>query len=168
MESPVAAERAVLDRCLDGACAAVVANLANVPSAPLREPLVSPRGSLLAVVKHLAHLERWWFAYTFGGLDVEFPWTEEDPDADWRVEHSETARSVVTLYDTECRRSRILVARASLDEIAARSSRTSPLVLRSVLMHMIAETSRHAGHADLLRQLIDGQSSWPPCHTDVG
>jgi len=165
MESPGADERAVLGTCLDHARAAVVANLANVPSALLREPLVSPRGSLLAVVKHLAHLERWWFAYTFGGLDVEFPWTDDDPDADWRVEHSETGRSVLTLYDAECRRSRMVAADATLNEIAARSSRASPLALRSVLVHMIAETSRHAGHADLLRQLIDGESSSPPCST---
>ena len=166
MESTVAAERAVLGTCLDDARAAVVANLANMPSALLREPLVSSGGSLLGIVKHLAHLERWWFAYTFAGLDVEFPWTDDDPDADWRLERGETARSVVALYDAECQRSRMVVAAATLDDVAARSPRTNrPVALRWVLLRMIAETSRHAGHADLLRQLIDGDTSSPPCST---
>jgi uncharacterized damage-inducible protein DinB len=164
MESAVAAERAVLMTFLDNARAAVVANLANVPSALLKEPLVSSGGSLLGIVKHLAHLERWWFAYTFAGLDVEFPWTDDDPDADWRVERGETARGVLAVYHAECRRSRMIVAAATLDEVAARSDdSTHPKVLRWVLVHMIAETSRHAGHADLLRQLIDGESSALPC-----
>ena len=164
MESAVAAERAVLVTFLDDARAGVVANLADVPSALLSEPLVSSGASLLGIIKHLAHLERWWFAYTFAGLDVEFPWTDDDPDADWRVERGETARRVLALYDAECQRSRTVVAAATLDDIAARPSRTAhPVALRWVLLHMIAETSRHAGHADLLRQLIDGESSPPPC-----
>jgi uncharacterized damage-inducible protein DinB len=164
MESAVAAERAELGAFLDGARAAVEANLANVPGALLREPLVSSGGSLLGIVKHLAHLERWWFAYTFAGLDVDFPWTDDDPDADWRLERGETARSVLADYHAECRRSRMIVATATLDEVAARSDEsTDPKALRWVLLHMIAETSRHAGHADLLRQLIDGESSALPC-----
>ena len=164
MESAVAAGRAEFEAFLDEARGAVVANLANVPGPLLREPLLSSGGSLLGIVKHLAHLERWWFAYTFAGLDVAFPWTEDDPDADWRVERGETARGILDLYDAECRRSRMVVAAATLEEVAARSDpSTTPVALRWVLLHMIAETSRHAGHADLLRQLIDGESGWPPC-----
>ena len=77
----------------------------------------------------------------------------------------ETARSVLALYDAECRRSRMIVAAATLDEIAARSRRRAPIPRRFArcCVHMIAETSRHAGHADLLRQLIDGESSSLPC-----
>ena len=101
---------------------------------------------------------------TFAGLDVEFPWTDDDPDADWRLERGETARSVLAGYHAECRRSRMIVATAALDDVAARSDEsTDPKALRWVLLHMIAETSRHAGHADVLRQLIDGESSTLPC-----
>ena len=58
----------------------------------------------------------------------------------------------------------MIVATATLDEVAARSDESAdPKALRWVLLHMIAETSRHAGHADLLRQLIDGESSALPC-----
>jgi Protein of unknown function (DUF664) len=164
MDGRVAAERAVLGACLDDARAAVVSTLEAVPAALLREPLVSTEGSLLAIVKHLAHLERWWFAHTFAGLDVVFPWSDEDPDADWRLDPSDTARRVLALYDAECRRSRRVVAAAGLDDVPARApSAGSSVGLRGVLLRMIAETSRHAGHADVLRQLIDGESAWPPC-----
>jgi Protein of unknown function (DUF664) len=164
MDGGVAAERAVLGACLDEARAAVVSTLGGVPAALLREPLVSTEGSLLAIVKHLAHLERWWFAHTIAGLDVEFPWSEEDPDADWRLGRSDTARRVLALYEAECRRSRLVVAAAGVDDLDARRSTGDRAVgLRWVLLRMIAETSRHAGHADILRQLIDGQPAAPPC-----
>ena len=72
-DTEVAGERDVLVASLDDARHAVLAALTGVPVALLREPLIWPDGSLLAIVKHLAHLERWWFAHTFAGLDMRFP-----------------------------------------------------------------------------------------------
>ncbi len=69
-DAEVAGERDVLGAFLDDARRAVVSTLTGVPVALLREPLIWPHGSLLAIVKHLAHLERWWFAHTFAGLDM--------------------------------------------------------------------------------------------------
>lgn len=113
--------------------------------------------TLLGLVKHLAYVERSWFQFRFKKEDVTFPWSKEDPDADWRIEPDETTQSVLNLYAEECEKSRQIVAASSLDDPAARSRAdgTSPS-LRWIMYHMIEETARHNGHADLLREAIDG------------
>ena len=54
--------------------------------------------TLLGVVKHLAWVERWWFGDFIGGRSFDYPWSDEDPDADWRIEDDETVESVSALY----------------------------------------------------------------------
>src|SRR5688500_3889061 len=78
----------------------------------LRRPMTASGTSLLGIVKHLTYRERWWFASMFGGEDVEFPWTEADVGADWRIESWETAEEVIALYRAEARRSRTITASA--------------------------------------------------------
>ena len=110
--------------------------------------------SLLGMVKHLAYAERYWFRRVFAGEAVDFPWTEADPDADWRVEPGETIASVVALYEAECARSRAIVAGQEWNAPSARPDQ--PGTLGWILTHMVEETARHCGHADLLREGIDG------------
>ena len=163
-DTEVAGERDVLVASLDDARHAVLAALTGVPVALLREPLIWPDGSLLAIVKHLTHLERWWFAHTFAGLDMRFPRSKDHPRADWRLESSDTAWSIVALYRSACAQSRLITERAGLSDVAARRTADGePVALRSVVLQMIGETSRHAGQADVLRQLIDGIAESPPC-----
>jgi Protein of unknown function (DUF664) len=153
----LAGERAALAASLDAARRAVVATLVGVPAPLLREPLVSPDSSLLGVIKHLVLLERWWFAHTFAGLDVALQDSDDHPPVGWPLERSDTPRSVLDEYRAECRRSRGIVERAGLDDLAARPSPSGrEVVLRMVVLHMIEQTNRHAGHADVLRCLIDG------------
>ena len=86
--------------------------------------------SLLGLLKHSVYVERWWFSWVFEGIDVAFPWTDDDPDADFRPEP---------------------------DESAARAPAPGePATLRGIMVHMIQETSRHLGHADIMREAIDG------------
>jgi Protein of unknown function (DUF664). len=113
--------------------------------------------SLLGILKHLAYVERWWFRAVFAGDDVEFPWSDEDPDADWRPEEGGTVSSVLAFYDNECGRSRAVTAAASLEDLAPRHE---PVSLRWILAHMLEETARHAGQADILRELIDGNTGY--------
>jgi hypothetical protein len=88
---------------------------------------------------------------------VAYPWTDEDPDADWRVEPEDTTDGILTLYRDECARSRATVAAApSLEELAAHGGRRGRMSLRWIVVHMIEETARHCGHADIARELIDG------------
>jgi uncharacterized damage-inducible protein DinB len=117
--------------------------------------------SLLALVKHLTYVERWWFRAVFAGEDVEFPWTDEDPDADWRVEPHETAEELIAAYRSEVESCRRAIAGGGMDERARGKVETldgpaGMFSLRWVLGHMIEETARHNGHADILRELIDG------------
>ena len=102
---------------LDDARHAVVAALTGVPVALLREPLVWPDGSLLAIVKHLTHLERWWFAHTFAGLDVAVETGVDSPG--WALERSDTPWTVVARYHAECQRSRQISEHAAMDDVAA-------------------------------------------------
>ena len=124
----------------------------------LSRPLTPSGTNLLGMVKHLAYVERYWFGIFFAGLDLPMPGSDEDPDADWRIEPDETTEDILALYDGECDRSRAIVTGASsLDELAEHPrQRGWKLSRRWILIHMIEETARHVGHADILREQLDG------------
>lgn len=156
-EPEITGDRALLTASLDTARHAVVSTLVGLPVALLREPLVSPDSSLLGVVKLVTLLERRWFAHTFAGLDVALEDTGRHRHIGWRLERSDTARTVVADYRAECQRSREIIERAGLDELSTRPTPSGlQVALRWVVLHVIEQTNRHAGHADVLRHLIDG------------
>jgi hypothetical protein len=113
---------------------------------------------LLGIVKHLAYVERWWFQMNFAGEPVAFPWPEDEPDQDidFRIVPTDTVESITTLYRQEVTRSREIAAAASVDDLGRGFGEVQPRTLRWVMIHMIDETARHAGHADILRELTDG------------
>jgi hypothetical protein len=117
--------------------------------------VMTPTGlTLLGLVKHLAFVERYWFQNVFAGLDVQFPWSDDDPDADWRPEPGESAPEIVALFQAEAARSREIAASADLDDVSAYPGLT--VSLRWILLHMLEEFARHLGHADIMREEIDG------------
>jgi uncharacterized damage-inducible protein DinB len=125
--------------------------------------VATPSGmTLIGLVRHLTDVERWWFRHQWAGEEgVRFHGDEEDSEADWRVLPEHTAIVVLQEYARECARSDELVrAASSLDE----TGRRDPVSLRWVLVHMIEETARHAGHADLLRERLDGVTGYLPGH----
>ena len=110
----------------------------------------SPVGSgttLLWLVRHLAWAEMLWIADRFAGLVVDLP---SDAIAD-----GDSIEAAVADYREVWTRVDAIVARASLEDTCRRGE---PANLRWVLTHLLAETARHAGHADILRELIDGQT----------
>ena len=122
----------------------------------LRRSPVGSGTSLGGLVKHLAYVERHWFGSSYGGLTLDFPYTEEDPDADFRLDDDDTVPSLTALYQTECQRSRdIVAANPNLDHVVP-ATRGRMVSLRWILVHMIEETARHAGHADIIREMVDG------------
>jgi uncharacterized damage-inducible protein DinB len=151
---PNASEKETLEAFLDYHRQTVVLKCANLSDDELRRPMVVSGTSMLGIVKHLGFNERWWFQEVFAAQDVEFPWSEDDPDAEFRIEEHESAASVFDFYMQECDKSRTIVAGASLDAIAGNSK--SERSLRWILCHMFEETSRHNGHLDILREMIDG------------
>ena len=113
--------------------------------------------SLLGMIKHLAFVERYWFQEVLAGEAVDYPWTEADPDADWRIETDEDADGIRALYLGEVGKSRAIAAGMSWDDVAkGGAGERAGTTLGWVLTHMVEETARHVGHADLIRERIDG------------
>lgn len=125
-------------------------------------PVVASGTSLLGLMKHLAYVERWWFDDFFSGNDIEYPWSEADSDAEFRIEDGETVDGVVALYEEAVARSNEITADSHLDELSARERDGERFALRWIVAHMIEETARHAGHADLARELIDETTGYYP------
>ena len=123
----------------------------------LREAAVPPSTlSLLGLVRHLADVERSWFGRTIGGEAVRpIYYSEQTPDGAFEVDGADVAEAF-DRWAQECERARqISAAAASLDAVG-RQRRGYDVSLRWVLVHMIEEYARHNGHADLLRQRLDG------------
>jgi uncharacterized damage-inducible protein DinB len=151
-------ERETLAGFLDFQRATLLWKLEGLDDEQVRRAMVPSGTSLLGIVKHLAYVERSWFQGVWARQEVTFPWTKEDPDADWRIEPTETTGQVLALYNGECDRSRAIVAQSSsLDEVIEHPRRPGwRMSRRWILAHMLEETARHVGHADILREQIDG------------
>ena len=120
-----------------------------------------PENSIAGLIQHLAHVERWWFRMCFAGEDLETPWAEGDRDADFRVPPGTPVSEVIEFYRSECRRANEIVGAApSLDDLSKVASHGEHPSLRWILLHMIEETARHAGHADITRELVDGVTGY--------
>jgi len=126
----------------------------------LRRPMVPSGTSLLGMIHHLVYVERGWFEETIAGRTVDYPfvWDEEDPDIDFRVPPEMAAQEVFDLYRHQCDRSRDVLRAVSLDDLVKGETRSADYNVRWVVVHMIEETARHAGHADILREQIDGMT----------
>ena len=135
----------------------VLWKLEGLDDAALRRPMVPSGTTLLGLVKHLAAVHYSWFCTTFGRETEPLPFDPDDADADLRVNPDETTADIVEFY----RRARA-AADAAIDELDLDDVGTAwfgdPVSLRWVLIHMIEETARHAGHLDILRELIDGST----------
>ena len=119
---------------------------------------IPPSGlSLLGLVRHMALVEWWWFDHIFRGSPSPEPFsTVDDRDADFNDLDPEKAEADVELFHRQCELSRSIVEEAaSLDDPSV-STDKSTFSLRWIMIHMIEEYARHNGHADLLREQIDG------------
>lgn len=154
----VAGERETLTAFLDWHRRTFELKCSGVPADRLSERAVPPSGlSLHGLMRHLAGVERWWFATQFAGQDLPMLYyTDDDPDMDFERLDGDPAEALA-VWRAECERSREIVARAaSLEETGTRRRDGRPISLRRILLHLIAEYARHNGHADLLRERIDG------------
>lgn len=148
-------ELELLGRFLDFQRDSIVRKARGLERNAATRSFVDSATTVLGIVKHLADVERWWFAAVFAGEESDVHWSDDDPDADWRIEEGETVEGILADYEEACARSRTLVAGRSALDTAARPDYRST-TLRWILVHMIEETARHAGHADILRELTDG------------
>lgn len=150
-----ASEREILDSWLDFHRTVVVGKVTGVEPAAASQRHVPSQATLAGLLKHLAVTERNWFQMTLAGAPPAFGEAPEDPDTSWDVDDNEQLQALVQAYEDECARSRAVVAAHELDEVVAHPQ-LGEVSVRWVLVHMIEETARHAGHADILRELTDG------------
>lgn len=135
----------------------VLRKIGELSDEDLRRPMTPSNISLLGMTKHLAYVERWWFRANFLGEDVAFPWSDDDPDADFRMEAEDLTEDIVALYREEIVRSQAITAAAGLDDVARHSDPDAEgVTLRWILLHMIEEVARHLGHYDIIRERLDG------------
>lgn len=152
-----APELETLTAFLDHYREVICEKVTGVDGPGLRRSVVATGTSLGGIIRHLAFVERWWFQEVYGGRSVDYPWSEDDPDGDWRLSADDDAAGLIAFYRDECSVSREIVAeRPDLDHGVKIPGRDRSVSLRWILVHMIEETARHAGHADLLREIHDG------------
>jgi uncharacterized damage-inducible protein DinB len=116
--------------------------------------------SLLGIVRHMAEVEQSWFRRTMAGQEVARLYsTAEDPDADWdgAIADADQVRDAFSAWAAEIAFAVRFVDEAPDLGLVAASDRHPGMQLREVLVHMIEEYARHCGHADLLRERIDGR-----------
>jgi hypothetical protein len=128
----------------------------------LRRPMTPTGTNLLGVVKHLGAVTIGYFGHCFGrNLDVELPWFGPDvePNADMCASADETSEQIVALYRQAGEILDATVADLALDaegHVPWWPADRNPVNLHLLLVHMVAETNRHAGQIDIVRELIDG------------
>jgi uncharacterized damage-inducible protein DinB len=138
---------------------------AGLDAAGLRATVGASTMTLGGVLKHMAYVESSWFSQSLHGHDREPPWDtvdwSADPDWEWHSAGEDSPEQLLALWLDAVARSRVLVTEAlsgsGLEQLAKRTwPDGSAPSLRWIVVHMIEEYARHNGHADLLRESVDG------------
>ena len=116
----------------------------------------SPVMTIAGLVSHLYWVERSWIEHTLLGGPDEQPWTEEDPDKDFRAADGRPLSELLAAYERQCASNDEVLATMSLDAESALGLRRGRVTLRWIITHLIEETARHNGHIDILREMLDG------------
>jgi Protein of unknown function (DUF664) len=155
-------ERTTLMAFLDYHRATFLSKITGLTHVQLNRTLPPSDLTLASLTKHLALVEDSWFQERFVGVEVE-PWASApfDDDGDWEMHSAknDSPDDLSALYRSAIARSQATLAEVeSLDSLSAVNDRREgiPYSMRWILVHMIEETARHNGHADLIRQSIDG------------
>ncbi|HEY1761280.1 MAG TPA: DinB family protein [Acidimicrobiales bacterium] len=155
-------ERLQLNAWLDFYRATLLVKCDGLSVAQLKtRPFASSSLSLLGIVRHMTYVEQLWFETVFTGADTAAYYvTAGDNDADFNDLESDAAETVFDLYQHVVSASSALAAGHSPDEIAKKPRRGREVDLRWIYLHMIEEYARHCGHADLIREMIDGTTGY--------
>jgi uncharacterized damage-inducible protein DinB len=151
-----------LRRYLQAAREALLWKLEGLSEYDIRRPMVPTGTNLLGLVKHVASVEAGYLGDVFGRPFGEpLPWLDDgaEPNADMWASAEESREQIVGLYHRVWEHSDATIDTLALDaigQVAWWPQDHREVTLHRVLVHMIAETNRHAGHADIVRELIDG------------
>ncbi|MFI0898362.1 DUF664 domain-containing protein [Streptomyces sp. NPDC020983] len=149
-------ERQVLETFLDHQREALRGKLRCLSEQQARRQLVPSPTTLVGLIKHAAAVERNWFEHYLAQRPREdITGDSYGGPASWQVDATETVADVVAEFDRACSESRRLAARFDLDHTVPHEKK-GRVSLRWIYVHLIREHARHAGHADILRELTDG------------
>jgi uncharacterized damage-inducible protein DinB len=151
-------EREALELNLDAQREGLMRKIDGLDDATARQAPTASSLSLLGLVKHAATWEGRWFQGVVAGRELPDGWPRVRPepwDADLMVDETDTVDSWLASYREQIEESRAVVAARDLSSPCARPDIIECNV-RYVMFHMIQETARHAGHADIIRETLDG------------
>lgn len=155
-------ETTLLGQFLDYYRATIVRKAEGLTREQLAHRIEPSTLTLAGLLHHLALVEESWFQERLLGREMAEPWASVDwdasPDWDFDTAHDHEPDVLIARYEAACERSRAAVAEVGdLDAVMVNTNRRGErMTLRWILLHMIEETARHAGHADLLRETTDG------------
>ena len=156
----VAGERETLDAWLDFHRDTLLGKCSGLTAGQLRQRAVAPSSlSLLGIVRHMTDVERWWFRIHGTNQDMTLRYfNEENLDADFEELDEPDAPTVLANFWAEVGLARAAVHDLDLDHVVPSHADHPERVrnIRWIYVHMIEEYARHNGHADLLRERIDG------------
>ncbi len=158
-------EKDSLHVALDRHRAAVLWKVEGLDDASLRRVMTPSGTTLLGLVKHLAAVEYGWFCETFGRPMEPLPFDDTDENADLTVQPDESTEDILAFYGRARTAADAAIVETDL-ETTATAWFGDAVTMRWVLIHMVEETARHAGHADILRELIDGRTGDHPDDPD--
>jgi uncharacterized damage-inducible protein DinB len=151
-----AGERELLEGFLEYHRQVIRGKLRGLSEEDARRRLVPSSTTLIGLVKHAAAVERAWFQHYLGGRPrEEITGNARGDAASWDVSPGETIADVIAEYETSCAQSRQIAAGFALDHTVPQD-RLGEVSLRWIYVHIIREHARHAGHADILREQVDG------------
>ncbi len=153
-----ASEREMLEAWLDFHRETLLWKCSGLTVDQLRRRVVGPSNlSLLGLVRHMTDVERIWFRRRVGGEEAPYLYrTETDADAAFENVDAADAEHDLATYRREVELARAAARTRELDDTFIHPRRDAPVQVRWVYVHMIEEYARHNGHADLLRERIDG------------
>jgi uncharacterized damage-inducible protein DinB len=157
-------DKAVLHHYLKSRRASLLAKLDGLSEYDVRRPLTPTGTNLLGLVKHVASVELGYLGEVFGRpADRSLPWFDEDaqPDADLWAAADETREGIIELHRFSAAHSDATIDALPLNavgEVPWWPEERRRVTLHQILVHMCVETAQHLGHADILRELIDGSA----------
>jgi hypothetical protein len=155
----VLGERQALEAWLDFHRETLLFKCAGLTAGQLKERAVPPsRLSLLGLVRHMTEVERWWFRMQAANADMPFPYDPDQNGQDFEALDDADAAANIAAFRQEIEHARAAVAGKQLDDVVPSRGHHPERIrdIRWIYLHMIEEYARHNGHADLIRERIDG------------